>query len=417
MRNIILITYDSLRADHCGYMGYHRNTTPNLDEMADEGVAYTNAIAPASRTNPSMAGVMTGEPMVVRDRVSNPDYARRHLSRHGTLAEALSGEGYATGAYNPNAYASRYYGFDRGFDHFEDFLFSTDRYQKLFQQHLSDSSIYATLRNLRNFVRREEAFKTWDSYVNDVEQWVRSQDEPFFLWLFSMDTHFPHLTPRSHREWSSLFDQYYYNWRCNQLIDELDINMSDRERQKIIDIYDDSVAFGDALLGELRERLSDFDPIFVVHGDHGEAFGEDGVYGHFYPELTEQHVHVPLVVYDGETEDRVTDPVAMTELYNSLTGGSVSPLDGSDWVTVSDYDGRTHRNLFATYTESHLSTLNVGPDEDENTSFRRRDTVDSTDETATQAADLFKSLNQRRRAHEQEVLAMRDGASALSNDV
>lgn len=55
-QNIVLITYDSLRADHCGYMGYKRDTTPNLDAMAEEGISFTNAIAPASRTNPSMAG-------------------------------------------------------------------------------------------------------------------------------------------------------------------------------------------------------------------------------------------------------------------------------------------------------------------------------------------------------------------------
>ena len=75
-RNVVLITYDSLRADHCGHWGYERDTTPSIDALADEGVVYENAVAPASRTNPSMAGTLTGEPMVVRDRVANPDHAR-----------------------------------------------------------------------------------------------------------------------------------------------------------------------------------------------------------------------------------------------------------------------------------------------------------------------------------------------------
>lgn len=347
-RNIILVTYDSLRADHCGYMGYDRDTTPNLDEMAEEGISFTNAIAPASRTNPSMAGVMTGEHLVTRERVSNPEVARYHLERYGTLAEELSEQGYATGAFNPNAYASRYYGFDRGFDHFEDFLFSSDQYQSVFEEHLSDSGLYTAFRNLRNFVRREEAFKTWDSYIEDIEQWVRSQDQPFFLWIFAMDTHFPHLTPRSHRKWSSLLDQYYYNWRCNQLIDEFDIDLSEKERQKIIDIYDDSVRFGDALLGELQDRLDAFDPVFMVHGDHGEAFGEREVYGHFYPALYEEHIHVPWVI-SGVGTDEISQPASLVEVpavVNEAADGEIE-YDGQDWAVATDYDGRFDRNLTA----------------------------------------------------------------------
>lgn len=87
-------------------------------------MVYENAIAPASRTNPSMAGALTGEPMVVRDRVAEPEHARTRLDRHSTLAERLRDAGYATGAFCPNAYASRFYGFDR----FEDFVFDNSRY-------------------------------------------------------------------------------------------------------------------------------------------------------------------------------------------------------------------------------------------------------------------------------------------------
>ena len=85
-RNIVAVTYDSLRADHCGHFGYERNTTPHLDQMASAGTGFQNAVAPASRTNPSMAGTFTGEPMVARDRVADPSYSRRHLARYGTLA-------------------------------------------------------------------------------------------------------------------------------------------------------------------------------------------------------------------------------------------------------------------------------------------------------------------------------------------
>lgn len=159
-RNVVLITYDSLRADHGGPWGYERDTTPNLNAMADDGVVFENAIAPASRANPTMTGTFTGEPLVVRDQVADPDPARRHLSRHDTLAEELSEAGYATGAFCPNVYASRYYGFDRGFDTYEDFMFDNSLYQDLFDKHVSGSGLLTAIRNARNFVFRQEAFKT-----------------------------------------------------------------------------------------------------------------------------------------------------------------------------------------------------------------------------------------------------------------
>lgn len=349
MRNIVLLTFDSLRADHCSFMGYDRETTPTLDTMAEDGVVFENAIAPASRTNPSMAGALTGEPLVVRDQVSNPEHSRRHLARHGTIAEQLSEKGYTTGAFCPNAYASRYYGFDKGFDHFEDFLFTSSFYQRLFDKHMAGSNLLALIRNLRNFVRRQEAFKTWDTYIDDIEDWVDRQDEPFFLWIFSLDTHFPYLTPRAYRQWSSLFDQYYYNWRCNQLIDEFDVELSEREQQNIIDLYDDSIYFGDRFINELQDRLADYDPVFVVHGDHGEAFAERGIYGHFYPSLYEENIHVPLVVSGLDNAKLIQQPISLVELPNLLAqcaGGQLgSP--GCDWVIATDYDGRSDRNLTA----------------------------------------------------------------------
>jgi arylsulfatase len=388
--------------------------------MASEGVGFPNAIAPASRTNPSMAGTFTGEPMVARDRVADPSHSRRHLGRHGTLAEDLTEQGYATGAFNPNAYASRHYGFNRGFDHFEDFLFSTDKYQKVFQKHLSDSTIYTLVRNFRNYLRREEAFKTWDRYIDEIEEWVHTQSEPFFLWIFSLDTHFPHLTPRKYREWSSLFEQYYYNWRCNQLIDELDPNLSDREIRKIIDIYDDSIRFGDVLLYELQERLAEFDPVYVVFGDHGEAFGERDIYGHFYPSLYEENIHVPLVVSEPiDSDEDFSRPISLTQIpsiVNHFTERDTQPrLD--TWTVATDYDGRTDRNLIAvrTKTTKQIACWQNGQQimtETYNLEGRMIEETPVAEESALQAC--LQPVVQRRHNHETEVLSIQSSVASLN---
>ena len=417
-RNIVAVTYDSLRADHCGHFGYERNTTPHLDQMASEGTGFQNAIAPASRTNPSMAGTFTGEPMVARDRVADPSYSRRHLARYGTLAEELSELGYTTGAFNPNAYASRHYGFDRGFDHFEDFLFSTDRYQEIFQNHLSDSTLYTLIRNFRNYLRREEAFKTWDRYIDQIEEWVTTQSEPFFLWVFSLDTHFPHLTPHGYRTWSSLFQQYYYNWRCNQLIDEMDPDLTEKEIQKIINIYDDSIRFGDVLLYELQQRLAEYDPVFIVFGDHGESFAERDIYGHFYPSLYEENIHVPLVASEPvECDGDPSSPISLTQVPNIVqhfTEKKTRPQLNT-WTIATDYDGRNDRNLIAVRTKNtkQIACWENG-DLTSTETYALEDSIEETPLSEdSELHETLRPLIQRRHVHESEMLSIRSSVTEL----
>lgn len=422
MRNIVLVTFDSLRADHCGHFGYNRDTTPTLDDMAGNGISFANAIAPASRTNPSMAGAFTGEPVVVRDRVDDPKHARKHLQRYPTIAERLSDAGYTTGAFCPNAYASRYYGFDEGFDQYEDFLFGNDLYQTLFSKHLSDSNIFTAVRNVRNLLRRQEAFKTWDTYIDDIEQWVETQEEPFFLWVFSLDTHFPYLTPRSSRRWSNVFEMYYYNWWCNQLIDKFDIDLSDWMEQKIIDIYDDALYFGDQLLAELRSRLSDYDPVYVVHGDHGEAFGDHGVYGHFYPSLYEESIHVPLVVSEADTQAPIGRPISLLdlpELMDLISGSHMGdvPGMGGDWVVATDYDGRTDRNLTAVRTEQwkYIRTEKNG-DVSEQLYDVAADQSEQQDLSDTHSMNKpLRQLAERQESHERELLTINFASRQFSD--
>jgi len=418
MRNIILLTYDSVRADHCSYLNYHRDTTPHLDALADSGVSYANAISPASRTNPSMSGIMTGEPMRYSDKVSDPRHARNHLARHGTIAEDLATAGYATGAFCPNAYASRYYGFDRGFNHYEDFLFTNERYQRLWERHISDSGWFTTFRNIRNFIRRDEAFRTWDTYLDEAVTWAEEQSEPFFLWIFSLDPHYPYLTPRRHRTFSSLVDQYYYNWKCYTLIDEFDTEFSERTKQKMIDIYDDSIRFADILITEIQNRLSEFNPVIIVHSDHGEAFGERGMYGHSFPYLHDENIRVPLVVSGTDKSEHVTKPASLLNLRDgmSVLQEGHTPDLTSDAALSTEYDGRNDRKLTAVRSErfKYLITKSDGT--------VRRELYDLKNDPAEQhdigaynseiARDL-RIIGNQSEAHDQEVLRIQQAVSRL----
>src|SRR6056297_1726457 len=113
--NVILLSGDALRADHLSCYGYHRETSPVLDELAEESISFTNAYSASSHTREAIPALLTGE---YPDVAIGPDY---RLATD-TVASTLSEEGFATGGFHSNPFVSRAYGFDRGFDEFDDDL-------------------------------------------------------------------------------------------------------------------------------------------------------------------------------------------------------------------------------------------------------------------------------------------------------
>lgn len=124
--NIVLVTIDSLRADKTG-LTPGKSFTPNLDQIANEGISYSNAVAPGPSTYESMPSIWTGELMgtVETDEDSELGKLSRRKQAHlrsTTLVEELDRLGYDSGAFTPNPHTSRGTGFSRGFDDYEDFL-------------------------------------------------------------------------------------------------------------------------------------------------------------------------------------------------------------------------------------------------------------------------------------------------------
>ncbi|RKX42268.1 MAG: hypothetical protein DRP27_09615, partial [Thermotogae bacterium] len=115
--NVVLITIDSLRADRLSRCGYHRETTPRLDELSREGFLFAKAFSNSSWTVPSFSSILAS---------SYPlEYPfGLHLSPERlVLPEVLRDHGYTTAGINCLPYLSRFFGYDRGFDTFEDFLY------------------------------------------------------------------------------------------------------------------------------------------------------------------------------------------------------------------------------------------------------------------------------------------------------
>lgn len=110
---IVWIVFDTLRADHLGSYGYPRNTSPNLDQLAVDGVRFENAVAPSSWTLPSFTSMLTGLNPVEHNILLATDY---YSGNDEMLAEIIKKNGFTTVSFQTNKFVSDSYGILRGFD-------------------------------------------------------------------------------------------------------------------------------------------------------------------------------------------------------------------------------------------------------------------------------------------------------------
>ena len=140
--NIVLITIDTLRADHLSCYGYKRNTSPNIDKIAEKGIIFTNVIAPSSWTAPSMVSLFTSTYPINHGVIHSFEsergkkgYFKQEVfsSELTTLTEILKQNGYTTFGVSSNHHLTEVSGFARGFDYFKYLKSSTaDRINKEF---------------------------------------------------------------------------------------------------------------------------------------------------------------------------------------------------------------------------------------------------------------------------------------------
>jgi arylsulfatase A-like enzyme len=291
--NVLLIVLDTLREDHLSAYGYARQTTPRLDRLAAEGTLFERAFATASWTLPSHASIMTGRYPAEHGAGGSP-----LDDRYTTLAEYLSTHGYATAGFVANAYyCGPRTGLGRGFDTYEAYFASvTDMawhtvYGKMLLRLLTRVGYYDIPgRKRAGDVNRE--FLAWLDTARPA---------PFFAFLNYLDVHDPYIAPPPYgtrysphsntgdRVNSELFPRDFTGAR----------QLSSEEIQNEIDGYDAALTYLDANLGALFDQLASrrlLDrTLIIVASDHGESFGNHGLYGHgnsMYRDL----IHVPLIM-------------------------------------------------------------------------------------------------------------------------
>jgi len=165
MQNTVLITVDSLRADHIGHLGHSRDTTPTMDRLADRGATFSNTFAHACSTRPSFPSILTS----VYSRMYGG--YERVAANQTVIAEPFDDAGYDTAGFHSNLYLSADFGYDRGFDCFFDSKVDenrspTQRLKSFVKSTLDeDGLLFQTLSNMVETAERQVGVNLGLAYV------------------------------------------------------------------------------------------------------------------------------------------------------------------------------------------------------------------------------------------------------------
>ena len=260
--NVLLVTIDTLRRDRLGAYGNPNGLTPTLDRLCADGVRYTQAFSHVPMTLPAHTSILTGRTPRTHGVRDNGTF--RLDDRVPTLASVLQQSGYRTGAFVGAFVLDARFGLTRGFDEYD------DRYP-----HGAEGATFG-------FSERRAA-----EVVSAAGDWILAGGSsspqppvpsPWFAWVHLFDPHAPYEAPAEYRAGRSP--------------------------------YDAEVAYADAMLGRLLDRLNAAHALdhtlIVVTADHGESLGEHGeaTHGLFAYDAT---LAVPLILNGPAVTRAVVD--------------------------------------------------------------------------------------------------------------
>jgi arylsulfatase A-like enzyme len=313
--NILLISIDSLRADHLGCYGAPRPTSPNLDRLAAEGARFQRALANSPWTLPSHITMMTGQEAGVH-RVDATD--QRALSGAApTIAEILADRGYRTIGIGCAPYLKAKFGYAQGFDNYDDDLASPS-WQK---SHRAKTAAQAVDKALQATGARGGS--------------------PWFVFLHIWDVHYDFLPPAPFDK--RFVDPAYHghlrmaDWEKNR---SFAVGMDPADYDYALAQYDGGVAWADSELGRLFATLKkrgQWDrTAVIVTADHGEEFLDHGQKGHGHS-LFDELLRVPLLVKAPGVRAGLTIdcPAGLIDLFPTLAEWAGAPAANYDGPGIS----------------------------------------------------------------------------------
>jgi len=286
VRNILLISIDTCRADHLSCYGYPRRTTPNIDQLAQEGILFTNVYTLAPFTLPAHSSMLTGTVPPyhgIRDNGSN-----KLGQSNVTLAEILKGKGFYTGAIVSTFILDSKFGLHQGFDYYN------DRFEKP-----------------GNTLDINE--RTGEEANRLAFEWLdRHKRERFFLFLHYYEPHYNYTPPEP---FASSFQD---------------------------NLYAGEIAYTDYCIGQVIEKLKEMglyeSTLIIVTSDHGEMRGEHGERSHGYF-IYQSVLKVPLIfkLPGNQKGKKIDDSVSIIDIVPTLY--AVLGIKGPDHVQGQDLSG------------------------------------------------------------------------------
>ena len=287
---IILISLDTLRADHLGIYGYHRDTSPHIDAFAKESIVFECAVVQSPWTLPSQMSIMTS---LYPSSHGVKNRNQRLAEKHVTLAELLRDGGYQTAAFADGAFMKGLYGFKQGFG-----IYDGDQWIGIAR------------------------------ILPKAKKWLaKNKSDPFFLFIHCYDIHDPYTPPPPYNR---IFHDFTYTGHFHPSTKNMQaaawkgLKLSDEDLHHIKALYDGSIRYTDEKIGEFLSYLQDTglkdNTLIIITSDHGEEFKEHGSFLHwklyFRPNL-----HVPLIMripHYPEKEFRINELVQSIDILPTI---------------------------------------------------------------------------------------------------
>jgi arylsulfatase A-like enzyme len=356
--NVVLVTVDSLRADHVGFLAPgSAPDTPAIDALAGDAFVFENAFANAPYTRASFPAILSG---------TYPEMygGYKHLSEERPfLPEHFREAGYATGGFHSNPYLGGQFGYSRGFDHLfsgeEDASILTKLRGFLGRTVPRDSIVFSALQWFRTRAEGLVGSELGTPYVpgdrlnERAIQWLSGTDEPVFLWVHYMDVHHPYV-PHEGTPSEGITRSRAIELREKMITQSK--TLTDREAEELKRVYCGEVEFVDQCVQDLLDAVDrncgSEETVIGFLADHGEAFGEHNYWGH-PDELHDELIQIPFIIdIPGRSGERSVTPVSTVDLFPTLMTlidrEIPDPCVGESVLNYSGYDAdRRERHVFA----------------------------------------------------------------------
>ncbi len=282
MPNIFLISVDTLRADHLGCYGYHRNTSPNIDKFAQDSLLFENCLSHAPDTRLSFASILSGfhpHETKITENLNLP-------SGVDTLAKILHRQGYKTMAVISNYVLRRGQGWEQGFDIYDDTM------------------------NELELVRRWPERTAGPTTNRAIELLKQFRNIPKFMWIHYQDPHGPYTPPQHFAELFKNANHPPQNVRLNNSlsgrggIPYYQRLGSSGDFHNYVSQYDGEIRYQDEQFKILINTLKNLniydDALIIFTSDHGEGMGEHDYFFAHGEYLYNHQTHVPLIIRYGD---------------------------------------------------------------------------------------------------------------------